>query len=143
MYTGPVVSSPPPVVANTTASYDLMPSAHGPFVSLAAHCSPVASVCANGWLFSKSKIWPQIVCLPAAGGGQASRAEQPPAPVPMHVVTPMPSTSSAVEPGSHTVGGNSGTHCVPRSSVNGPHVALPTVTPAGTHTPLFSVVPSP
>jgi hypothetical protein len=50
--------------------------------------------------------------LPAAGAGHANAPLQPASvPVPMQVVTPVVgSVSAIVEPGSHSVGGNIGTH---------------------------------
>src|SRR5262245_43205387 len=80
-----------------------------------------------------------MVCLPAVVGAVHVKA----LPVPLHVTTPVASSTSASElPGSHTVGGNCGTQTVPCSSVNGPHLASPMVTPAGSHTPSCSMVPS-
>jgi hypothetical protein len=62
----------------------------------------------------------------------------------MHVVTPVSgSTSATVVAGSHTVGGNIGTHVSPCSIVNGPHVAALTVRSAGSQRPSRSTVPSP
>ena len=68
----------PGLVPNAIASKARIASAHGPDVVAPVHGSPVASEAANGWLVSKSNSWPQIVCLPATGGGHAIGALQPP-----------------------------------------------------------------
>src|SRR2546427_157224 len=69
---------------------------------------------------------------------------RPPVPVPTHVCTPVAwSMSSVVVDGSHVVGGNIGTQIVPCSTVNGPHVAGFTLSSAGAHLPLRSIVPVP
>src|SRR5687768_5934614 len=100
MYSGPVASGGaiPFDCANAIASNARTPSAHGPLVTPSSHSSPVAPGAANGSLVSKSKICPQIVCVPLVDAEHPSGAEQPPAPLPTHVVTPILSTRSSVEP---------------------------------------------
>src|SRR5438309_3649672 len=85
-----------------------------------------------------------MVCFPDAGFGHVMSPEQPAAtPVPLHVVTPSLPVSSSVVPGSQIVGGHMGTHWLPWIIVNGPHIAVPTMSSAGAHVPSRSIVPVP